>query len=205
MRTALVPKGSFPATDDLGGRHAIYIFQEVVHIPDHPPIEGVRTLRTRDGKHVNRKDKGQYEIVESGLSLHSDARDQFKHITGFQRQSLDRSAVRRLAGQSCGILVTRQRAHYHATEMTDASASVLQPAWCSGQRGCFSLVRPHGPTVTSRAAFGDAKSRTGQRTHPSSRVRYQCVLPNRTMQSHPRDRSEFGRCILPRVAHRPRP
>ena len=65
-----VQKGSFHAEDDIGKPYVINIFQEVDETP-HGPIAGLITLKTADGRHVNRIAKRKYEIVESGTPLHS--------------------------------------------------------------------------------------------------------------------------------------
>lgn len=41
----------------------------------HAVIEGLKTLRTTNGLSVNRLDKGKYQIVQTGISLHSDSPD----------------------------------------------------------------------------------------------------------------------------------
>jgi hypothetical protein len=57
----------FVATDADGRRYQVDVFTEFV--------EGVparRTLTTRDGQHLNRLDKGRYEIAATKLELTSD-------------------------------------------------------------------------------------------------------------------------------------
>jgi len=58
--------GSFVATDDLGRKFTVHIYKKL--------ISGEHNLRLSDGTHVNRLDKGQYEVVQSNgrLQLRSD-------------------------------------------------------------------------------------------------------------------------------------
>jgi hypothetical protein len=65
-----VHKGSFVAEDDIGDRYVIHMFQEIDDI-SHVPIEGLISLKTIHGRHVNRITKGKYEIVDFDTPLES--------------------------------------------------------------------------------------------------------------------------------------
>jgi hypothetical protein len=76
-RTAHI--GSFPAYDDAGNREDIQVYQQYIDVGVYPPeeIEGLKQLRTTDGRHVNWISKGEYEVVEfrTMRRLHSTAPD----------------------------------------------------------------------------------------------------------------------------------
>ena len=72
-------EGSFQATDNNGNEYTIHMFRD--RIDTTTMRSGVRTLapaalgelKTEDGRHVNRIDKGSYEIVDfSMIPLTSD-------------------------------------------------------------------------------------------------------------------------------------
>jgi hypothetical protein len=69
--------GSFVAKDQRGRKTTIVIWSEREIVPptfSSPAreVEIVQHLRTTDGKHVNREDRGKYQVVETGESLTSD-------------------------------------------------------------------------------------------------------------------------------------
>jgi hypothetical protein len=72
-------KGRFVATDEHGQDYVIEIYVDMINVITHDgpsaPIEGLKSLQTNDGLHVNRVGKGQYVIVQNGLRLHSDSPD----------------------------------------------------------------------------------------------------------------------------------
>ncbi len=72
----VLPRGSFKAKSDDGKEVEIFIFQtmtdESVNYGDDTTASAL-ALQTRDGKEVNRIDKGVYQIVETGLVVRSSA------------------------------------------------------------------------------------------------------------------------------------
>jgi hypothetical protein len=74
MRKTTRQTGRFPAKDARGQVHVIDIFQEYIDT-GQGLIEGVASLRTVNGHHVNRLDKGKYKIVETNVELTSDHPD----------------------------------------------------------------------------------------------------------------------------------
>ncbi|MEW6651025.1 MAG: hypothetical protein AB1453_12665 [Chloroflexota bacterium] len=72
-------KGRFVATDDKGQDYAIEIYVDIIDASTHDDpnstVEGLKSLQTDDGLHVNRISKGEYLIVQTGLRLHSDSPD----------------------------------------------------------------------------------------------------------------------------------
>src|SRR5258708_39714128 len=72
----VLPRGSFKAKSDDGKEVEIFIFQtmtdESVNYGDDTTASAL-SLQTRDGKEVNRIDKGVYQIVETGLVVRSSA------------------------------------------------------------------------------------------------------------------------------------
>ena len=67
--------GSFLAIDANGGQHVLDVYQVFIQsrllsgqVMDSP---GIRSIFTEDGGHVNRLAEGEYEVVTSGLRLHS--------------------------------------------------------------------------------------------------------------------------------------
>jgi hypothetical protein len=69
--------GSFIATDYNGRQYKIYIYTDYLNAGNFQEpsvlVPGMKDLRTSDGMHVNRREKGEYEIVEMGLIIHSDS------------------------------------------------------------------------------------------------------------------------------------
>lgn len=72
----VLPRGSFKAKSDDGKDVEIFIFQtmtdESVLYGDDANASAL-SLQTRDGKEVNRLDKGVYQIVDTGLVVRSSA------------------------------------------------------------------------------------------------------------------------------------
>jgi hypothetical protein len=67
--------GSFTAVGDDGSPVMVDIFTEIVDVgtfgnPD-AEMEGLKRLLTADGHHVNRLDKGKYQVVNTGQHLSS--------------------------------------------------------------------------------------------------------------------------------------
>jgi hypothetical protein len=66
---------SFEAIDSDGGRHVLDVFVDIVSVAtlDNPKAErpGLKSIKTSKGQHVNRLEKGKYEVVETGLTLES--------------------------------------------------------------------------------------------------------------------------------------
>jgi hypothetical protein len=69
-------KCSFPARDGQGRTRSLDVFVEVQDARTHgkpkAEVEGLSILKTREGQHVNRLEKGKYQIVETGEILTSD-------------------------------------------------------------------------------------------------------------------------------------
>lgn len=71
-------KGTFIAKDDDGQEYVVEIYVNLIDVGTHDDdpnatIEGMKSLLTEDGLHVNRIDKGEYLVVQTGLRLHSDS------------------------------------------------------------------------------------------------------------------------------------
>lgn len=64
--------GSFDAYDEDGEVNTILIFVEFSWSKPDGWIPGLTLLKTTDGRHVNRIETGQYEIVEDSFQLTSD-------------------------------------------------------------------------------------------------------------------------------------
>ena len=68
--------GSFIATDDNGKRHTLHVVTTYVYAGDNvdpnAELQGVSSIQTEDGRHVNRLRKGEYEVSVTGFKLHSD-------------------------------------------------------------------------------------------------------------------------------------
>lgn len=68
--------GMFRAKDRNGNVYILRILQEYVpagSVEDpNAVIPGLKSLKTADGSHVNRLDRGRYEIVATGVQLWSD-------------------------------------------------------------------------------------------------------------------------------------
>ncbi len=72
--------GSFVAVDQQGRRVRVLKSQTMHDVrthgePNAPPMPGLMSLRTEDGKAVNRIEKGKYEVVQTGVILRSDEPD----------------------------------------------------------------------------------------------------------------------------------
>ncbi len=69
-------KGSFIAVDEDGHEHRLHVLVEIIDAGSkddtNAELEGLKRLQTDDGRPVNRRGKGKYEIVESGKVLTSD-------------------------------------------------------------------------------------------------------------------------------------
>ena len=67
--------GSFIAVDEGGTEYQLHILSEIIDAgtKDDPDaeLEGLKRIQTDDGRLVNHKGKGKYEIVESGEILTS--------------------------------------------------------------------------------------------------------------------------------------
>jgi hypothetical protein len=69
--------GKFEALGSDGETYAIMVFSE--QIPGgtmqdpQAVVEGMKSLRTSDGLHVNRLEKGKYKVVQTGILLHSES------------------------------------------------------------------------------------------------------------------------------------
>ena len=76
MKKRVDLKGSFEAFNVEGVTRLIYVYADILDASSHgnpnAEIEGIRSLRTRNGQHVNRLDKGKYQVVETGEMLTSD-------------------------------------------------------------------------------------------------------------------------------------
>jgi len=80
MTTRVEQTGSFIAVDGRGNRHWLLVFTEYVRIPAGGKLragntEGVTSITTTEGKHVERRAAGRYRVVETGLELTSDDPD----------------------------------------------------------------------------------------------------------------------------------
>ena len=67
---------SFKAIAEDGTRHIIEVYVTVLDAGTlenpHGTVDGLKTLRTRNGQSVNRLDKGRYQIVSTREILTSD-------------------------------------------------------------------------------------------------------------------------------------
>ncbi len=62
--------GSFVATDENGDEHTVFVFSEYNVIRDRGAkrrVPGLKSLQLSDGRHVNRVDKGHYELVDTPM------------------------------------------------------------------------------------------------------------------------------------------
>lgn len=75
MRKETRHDGSFIAADVDGNEYLIDVYIEIVGAGSfenpNATIEGMRTLKTRDGDSVNYLDKGKYQLVQTGVILES--------------------------------------------------------------------------------------------------------------------------------------
>jgi hypothetical protein len=71
--------GSFTAKTADGRNITIYIFTNFIEVATRgagsQQVENLKSLRTANGEHVNRVEKGKYVTVESGRELTSDDPD----------------------------------------------------------------------------------------------------------------------------------
>lgn len=70
--------GHFTAHDDAGKAHTIHIYTDFIDastMDGSAEIEGMKAFRTGDDLHVNRLEKGHYEIVGTRMRLRSSAPD----------------------------------------------------------------------------------------------------------------------------------
>jgi len=69
--------GSFIAVGEDGSERKLHIFTQIIDAGtlDNPDaeLEGLKELRTDDGKAVNRLEKGKYQVVVTGETLRSDS------------------------------------------------------------------------------------------------------------------------------------
>ncbi len=69
--------GSFDAVDGTGRLWTIFIYTDFLDVSTtgnpHAVREGLKELRTSNGHHVNRIEKGRYEVVGPGITLCSDS------------------------------------------------------------------------------------------------------------------------------------
>ena len=69
--------GQFFATDENGRRYTILIYMDITKggTVENPigEVEGTTELRTFEGMAVNRLEKGKYQILQTGIVVHSDS------------------------------------------------------------------------------------------------------------------------------------
>ena len=67
--------GSFRAIGNDGRQYTVYIytdFNDAGTFEDpNAVVQGLKELRTSDGMHINRRQQGEYEIVQTGVVLRS--------------------------------------------------------------------------------------------------------------------------------------
>jgi hypothetical protein len=67
--------GSFPATGDDGRQYTVCIYTDFIDAANsedpNAVAEGLKELRTSDGMAVRRRDKGEYQVVQTGVILRS--------------------------------------------------------------------------------------------------------------------------------------
>lgn len=65
--------GTFTAKGDDGRTYTVVVYTNFIsaasHDDPHAEIEGMKSLRTSDGHHVNRLGQGSYQIVATGVKL----------------------------------------------------------------------------------------------------------------------------------------
>jgi hypothetical protein len=70
---------TFDAQTDEGHVYTLHVCQKCIEVPTRADPNAVcpalKSIRTSDGKSVNRLDRGKYQIVETGIILHSDSPD----------------------------------------------------------------------------------------------------------------------------------
>lgn len=71
--------GTFDAIGTDGETYTLYEFTDFIDVVNfgapRSSIPGLKELKTSDGLHVNRIEKGQYKIVQSGILLRSESPD----------------------------------------------------------------------------------------------------------------------------------
>ena len=80
MRSHVEQTSSFIATDEGGHRHWLLGFTEYIDVPatsrsGRKKKEVAASIKTTDGKHVDRLGIGEYKVVETGVRLTSDDPD----------------------------------------------------------------------------------------------------------------------------------
>jgi hypothetical protein len=69
-------KGSFVAKDNQGRMYRLTLWVDIQDAgtmrDPHAELEGLTSITTESGQHVNRIDKGKYQIVATGQILTSD-------------------------------------------------------------------------------------------------------------------------------------
>jgi hypothetical protein len=69
--------GSFSATGTDGRQYTVYIYIDFIDAGSfenpNAVAKGLKELRTSDGMHVNRRQQGEYEIVQTGVVLRSNS------------------------------------------------------------------------------------------------------------------------------------
>jgi hypothetical protein len=78
----IVQTSSFIATDAKGNRHWLLVYSENTRVSATAAtpareIEGHKSIRTAEGLHVDRIERGKYKVVETDLKLTSDDPDAF--------------------------------------------------------------------------------------------------------------------------------
>ena len=71
--------GTFEAIGSDSETYTVFVFTNYIDAgtktDPHAALEGLKELRTFDGLAVNRVNKGEYKVVQTGISLRSDSRD----------------------------------------------------------------------------------------------------------------------------------
>lgn len=66
------PKGSFQAKGPDGRTRTLYVFVEILDAATsgHPDaeVEGLLSILTAEGAHVNRLDRGRYQVLGDGIA-----------------------------------------------------------------------------------------------------------------------------------------
>ena len=75
MRWHVEQTGSFIATDGRGNPHWLLVFTEYIDVPatskgGAKKKEVPTSIKTPEGKHVDRLGRGEYKVVEMGLRAH---------------------------------------------------------------------------------------------------------------------------------------
>jgi hypothetical protein len=77
MASRVEQTGSFIAVDERGSRHWLLTFTEYVRVPvtgkgGAREEEGPTSIRTAEGRPVERLGRGKYKVVETGVKFASD-------------------------------------------------------------------------------------------------------------------------------------